>query len=91
MSLLTKAIVIIAFLAFIVAMFSILPDAANHPLPSYVHEGFYTIYHALAGMDFILPVGVILALFTLSITFELGFWLWRFIRWIINTVSRMVG
>lgn len=80
------AVYIVLFLAFVVGGFAILPDAADHPVPSGVRDGITYLYSVYASFDFILPIRTILDLFLLTIAFDIAVWAWSFIRWVITIV-----
>jgi len=86
MSLVTVGILLILFFSLVVGGFSLLPDAALHPLPSGVASGIYTVYAYYAQFNYILPVREFLDLFLLTLAFEAAYWFWRFVRWIIGIV-----
>jgi len=86
MSLLTLGILIILFFSFVVGGFSILPDASLHPVPDSLHSAIYLVYSYYAQFNTILPVREFLDLFLLTISFEIGLWIWKFIRFVISIV-----
>lgn len=91
MSLVTKTIIIILFIGFVIGAISILPDAADHPVPDEVLNGMTVMYQSIVPMDYIIPITLIMTLFLLSLAFEIGYWSWRMVMWIIGIVRQFIA
>lgn len=87
MSLLTKAIIGALFFSFFIGAIALLPDASLHPVPQEVQDGMSVMYSSIAPMNYILPLSLILQLLILSLAFEVGYWAWKAIMWIIGIVK----
>lgn len=86
MSLVTLGISIVLFYGFVVAATGLLPAAVDYPFPPEVAAAVLQMYSFLAVMDYLLPVALILTLFSFSILMEFAIWLWTLVRWLIGIV-----
>jgi len=74
-----------ALLLLLTTVFLILPTSQG--LPDGAFDAIQSVIGFLYAWDFILPVDTILTIFGLAVAFEVGVFLWRFIKWITHLVA----
>jgi len=82
---LSIAVRLTILLTTLTTLFLILPTSAG--LPVGAENALSTVLGYLYQWDFIIPVDTILTILSLTISFELGVFLWRFFKWVTHLIS----
>jgi len=92
MSLITTALVTVAFFSLVITLIALLPSTTDYPLPSAITQGIVIIigyYYAWAQVFTFLEV--LFVFFVLTLFFEIYLWLAKVVLWVIGFVARFVG
>jgi len=91
MSLLTKALMIAAFFALIIALIFQLPLVADHPLDPSFSIAITTIYgYYFVWSQVFTALNYVFLLALLSLNLELLIVAWRFIAWILGSLAARI-
>jgi len=92
MSMLTKALIVVAFFSLIVFLIALLPATTDYPIPTAVSQGVTIIigyYYAWAQVFTFLQT--LFLFFVLTLFYQIYLMIARIILWIIGFVARFVG
>lgn len=91
MTLLTKGLLIAAFIIGIAFGISLLPSGAEYPLPTEIASAFALILGYLSAFNEIMPINTLITMVAVATTFKFAVYVvWPGILWIIKTTSRFI-
>jgi len=92
MSLLTKAVVIVLFYSFVVAIIALLPSVQDYPLsPAFASSLAVIFGYLFAWSSVFTCINSLLSIALISIGLELAIWIWQVNQWVINFTARLIA
>jgi len=91
MSLLTKALMLLAFFGLVVGGIALLPSSTDYPLPSGISTAITFSYSLYSWINTYLPLDVMITIFKYSITIEGAIWIFKNFKGIFGWAARLAS